>query len=182
MLELDPRVLEIAQSELGYVPSDRIDVRLGDARQSIRALPSDAFDIVVGDAFGGLAVPWHLTTTAFLDEVARVLRPGGALRREPDRLPAAGFVRAEAATWRRRFGHVAVIAGRRTIEGATGGNLVLVASDVPLDVPRWRPRSPTWGEPDSTTVLTEPADVVAFIGGSVALTDDFAPVDQLLGR
>ena len=78
VLELDPRILEIAISELGYVPSERIDVRIGDARQTIRGLPSDSYDLVFGDAFGGLAVPWHLTTTAFLDEVARVLRPGGA--------------------------------------------------------------------------------------------------------
>lgn len=48
VLELDPRVLEIAHSELGFVSSDRIVVRLGDARQSIRSLPSGAFDLVFG--------------------------------------------------------------------------------------------------------------------------------------
>ena len=78
VLELDPTIVGVARSQLAFEPSDRIDVRIGDARQSIRSLPTDAFDLVVGDAFGGLAVPWHLTTTAFLDEVARVLRPGGA--------------------------------------------------------------------------------------------------------
>jgi SAM-dependent methyltransferase len=182
VLELDPRVLDIAESELGYVPSPRIDVRLGDARQSIRALPSDAFDLVFGDAFGGLAVPWHLTTTAFLDEVARVLRPGGAYVANLIDYPPLGFIRAEAATAATRFGHVAVIAARRAIEGSTGGNLVLVASDVPLDVAAVEAAIAAWGEPESTTVLAGPADVAAFIGRSVVLTDDFAPVDQLLGR
>jgi SAM-dependent methyltransferase len=98
VLELDPRVYEIARSELGYVPSERINVRLGDARQSIRALPSDAFDVVIGDAFGGLAVPWHLTTTEFLDQVARVLRPGGAYVANLIDYPPLRFVRSEAAT------------------------------------------------------------------------------------
>ena len=182
VLELDPRIYEIAQSELGYVPSDRIDVRLGDARQSIRALPSDAFDIVVGDAFGGLAVPWHLTTAEFLDEVARVLRPGGMYVANLIDYPPLRFVRAEAATLATRFADVAVIANRRTIEGDGGGNLVLVASDTSLDRAGVEAAIATWGEGDTTGILSAPDDVGSFIGPSVALTDDFAPVDQLLGR
>ena len=65
------------QEELGFTPDDDLSVRVGDARRSIEALPDDSFDLVVGDAFGGLAVPWHLTTTEFLGEIQRVLRPAG---------------------------------------------------------------------------------------------------------
>jgi MFS family permease len=182
VLELDPKVYEIAQSELGYVPSDRIDVRLGDARQSIRALPSDAFDIVVGDAFGGLAVPWHLTTTEMLEEIARVLRPGGAYVVNVIDYPPLRFARAEVATAATTFSQVAVIANRRTIDGQAGGNLVLVASDSPLDRAGVEASIAAWPEPETTAVLAAPDEVRTFIGASVALTDDFAPVDQLLGR
>jgi predicted membrane-bound spermidine synthase len=182
VLELDPRIYEIAQVELGYVPSDRIDVRLGDARQSIRALPSDAFDIVIGDAFGGLAVPWHLTTAEMLDEIARVLRPGGEYVVNIIDYPPLRFVRAEASTAAAKFPHVAVIAGRGTIAGEGGGNLVLVASDTPLDTVAVEAAISTWGEGESTAVLATPDEVKEFIGPSVTLTDDFAPVDQLLGR
>ncbi len=182
VLELDPRIYEIAQSELGYVPSDRIDVRLGDARQSIRALPSDAFDIVIGDAFGGLAVPWHLTTREMLDEIARVLRPSGAYVVNIIDYPPLRFVRAEAATAATRFSEVAVIANRETIAGEGGGNLVLVASDAPLDRGGMGAAIATWGEAETTAILSAPDEVTTFIGRSVALTDDFAPVDQLLGR
>lgn len=182
VLELDPRILEIARAELGYVGSDRIDVRLGDARQSIRALPSDAFDLVFGDAFGGLAVPWHLTTAEFLDEVVRVLRPGGAYVMNVIDYPPLGFVRAEAATAATRFAHVAVMSGRSTIEGRTGGNLVVVASETPIDRASIESAIASWGEGAETVVLAEPAEVAAFVGQSVLLTDDFAPVDQLLGR
>ena len=182
VLELDPRILEIARSELGYVESDRIDIRLGDARQSIRALPSDAFDLVFGDAFGGLAVPWHLTTAEFLDEVVRVLRPGGAYVMNVIDYPPLGFVRAEAATAATRFPHVAVISGRRTIEGRSGGNLVVVASETPIDRASIESAIAAWGEGAETVVLAGPDEVDAFVGRSVELTDDFAPVDQLLGR
>lgn len=182
VLELDPRVLEIARSELAFAPSDRIDVRLGDARQSIRALPSDAFDLVIGDAFGGLAVPWHLTTTAFLDEVARVLRPDGAYVANLIDYPPLAFVRAEVATLATRFAHVTVIGSHRIIEGEDGGNLVLVASEIPIDRSSVEAAIETWGEPLTTVVMTEPVALDAFIGSSQVLTDDFAPVDQLLGR
>lgn len=182
VLELDPKIYEVAQSELGYVPSDRIDVRLGDARQSIRALPEDAFDVVIGDAFGGLAVPWHLTTTEFLDQVARVLRPGGAYVANLIDYPPLRFVRAEAATAATVFSRVAVIANRETIAGEGGGNLVLVASDAPLDRAGVEAAIATWGEGSTTAVLAARDEVARFIGASFTLTDDFAPVDQLLGR
>ncbi len=182
VLELDPRIYEIAQSELGYVPGDRIDVRLGDARQSIRALPSEAFDIVMGDAFGGLAVPWHLTTREMLDEVARVLRPDGAYVVNLIDYPPLRFVRAEAATAATVFSNVAVIADRETIAGEGGGNVVLVASDELLDRAGVEAAIETWGEGETTAILSAPDEVTGFIGSSFTLTDDFAPVDQLLGR
>jgi spermidine synthase len=182
VLELDPRILEIAVTQLGYVPSDRIDVRLGDARQSIRVLETDSFDLVVGDAFGGLAVPWHLTTTAFLDEIARVLRPGGAYVANLIDYPPLAFFRAEAATAATRFPFVSIISSEATIEGLTGGNLVLVASETPLDPATVEAAIAAWDEAALTAVLTEPGEVDAFIGSTVILTDDFAPVDQLIGR
>jgi hypothetical protein len=114
VLELDPRIYEIAQSELGYVPSERIDVRLGDARQSIRALPSDAFDVVVGDAFGGLAVPWHLTTTEMLDEIVARAAPGWEYVMNIIDYPPLRFVRAETATAATVFSEVSVIAAGRS--------------------------------------------------------------------
>jgi SAM-dependent methyltransferase len=182
VLELDPRVYEIARSELGYVPHERIDVRLGDARQAIRALPSEAFDLVFGDAFGGLAVPWHLTTTEFLDEVARVLRPDGAYIANLIDYPPLRFVRAEAATAATRFRNVAIIAGSGIVDGQAGGNLVLVASETPLDKVSVEAAISVWGEAEPTAVLAGPDEVAAFIGSSPVLSDDFAPVDQLLGR
>jgi spermidine synthase len=182
VLELDPRIYEIAQSELGYLPHDDIDVRVGDARQSIAALPSDAFDIVVGDAFGGLAVPWHLTTREMLDQIDRVLRPGGSYVVNIIDYPPLRFVRAEAATAGSVFSNVSVIARDSTIDGENGGNLVLVASDTPLDTAGVDAAIGARNEGSITRVLAAPDEVRAFIGDSPILTDDFAPVDQLLGR
>ena len=182
VLELDPRVLQVAREELGFTPSDTLQVTVGDARRSIEKLPTDAFDLVVGDAFGGLAVPWHLTTTEFLGEVQRVLRPGGMYVMNLIDYPPLGFVRAEATTARRLFGHVAVISSRSTLAVESGGNVVLVASAEPLDVGAVTARIESWGDAGATGILADPAAVLAFIGDAQILTDDFAPVDQLLGR
>ena len=182
VLELDPKVLAVAREQLGLQPSPTIEVVVGDARRSIEGVPDDSVDLVVGDAFGGLAVPWHLTTSEFLDEIVRVLRPGGMYVMNLIDYPPLGFVRAEAATSARRFEHVAVISGRSTLAGLGGGNVVLVGSAEPLDVAAVMARIETWGEAAETGILADPAEVAVFIGDAQVLTDDFAPVDQLLGR
>ena len=40
-----------------------------DGQQAVRLASASPYDVVVGDAFGGLAVPWHLTTREFFEEV-----------------------------------------------------------------------------------------------------------------
>ena len=182
VLELDPRILELAREQLGFTPGPATEVIVGDARRSIEELPTDAFDLVVGDAFGGLAVPWHLTTTEFLQEVQRVLRPGGTYVMNLIDYPPLGFVRAETATAGRLFGHVAVISGHATLAGENGGNVVIVATAEPLDVAAVTARMETWGAASSTGILSDPGAVRGFVGDAPILTDDFAPVDQLLGR
>lgn len=178
VLELDPRVLDVARARLAFRPSDRIRVVLGDARLSLGGLPEDGFDLVFGDAFGGLAVPWHLTTRELLAQIDRVLRPGGLYVMNIIDYPPLGFVRAEAATASTVFGHVAVVADPTDL--AAGGNFVVVASHEPLDVTEVRRRISARGE--AATILSGQARLVDFVGDAPVLTDDFAPVDQLLGR
>ncbi len=182
VLELDPKVLAVAREELGFAPSESIDVIVGDARLSIERLPDDSADLVVGDAFGGLAVPWHLTTAEFLQQVERVLRPDGMYVMNLIDYPPLGFVRAEAVTVDRAFEHVAVISGRATLDAEGGGNVVLVASEQPLDVAAVTARIEAWGEGGSTGIIADRGELAAFIGDAPFLTDDYAPVDQLLGR
>jgi spermidine synthase len=181
ILELDPEVLRVGREELGLVPDDRLKVVLGDARISIERMPTDGFDLVVGDAFGGLSVPWHLTTQEFIDEVQRVMRPGGRYVMNVIDHPSLQLVRAETATLRTRFEHVVVIGLPFVLEdGPFGGNLVLVASNVPIDVAALRRTSEALGE--AMGDVSGPAALDAFVEGSPVLTDDFAPVDQLLWR
>jgi spermidine synthase len=77
VLERDPTVVAIAEEDLGLEPGPWLDVRVGDARITLATTPHNGFDVVVGDAFGGLSVPWHLTTQEFVNEIRDRLRDDG---------------------------------------------------------------------------------------------------------
>jgi spermidine synthase len=185
ILELDPVVFETARSELGLVTSPALEVVLGDARLGILRQPDDAFDVVVGDAFGSLSVPWHLTTDEFLAEIDRVMRPDGRYVMNIIDGPALSFVRAEARTLAARFEHVLVVSRPGSFAGVEGragggGNVILVASHEPLDANALGARLERAG--DRVRIVGAAGDLEAFIGEAPFLRDDFAPVDQLIGR
>lgn len=178
VLEIDPGLVELAKAELAFEPSANIDVRVGDARLTLAAIETDSLDIAIGDAFGGLSVPWHLTTVEFLAEVDRVLRPDGFYIMNLIDRPPIDFARAEAATLRQVWEHVAVLAPERRLAGDVGGNFVLVASHRQLPIDDILAANAARGDNEMAASGDE---LALFIDGAVVLTDDYAPVDQLLG-
>ena len=169
VLELDPEVVEIAREELGLNTGPDLRVRTGDARMSILDEPSGAYDLVVGDAFSSRSVPWHLTTSEFLAEVRRVLRPDGVYALNLIDGGELGFLRAELATLEAVFDDVVVVAN----PGQTSGNFVVAASPARLPLEALRRRAAAAG--------AEVIDAATLTDGAPILTDDFAPVDQLIG-
>ena len=175
--EIDPGVIKIDSEQLGLRLEDGIEVRVEDGRLGLGRLPDDSRDLIIGDAFGGISVPWHLTTLEAADQVERVLTEDGTYAVNMiDRGPLA-FARAEVKTLTEVFGHVALAAKHDTLSRTGGGNLVVIASDRPIEVAaiasRLAERQPDWG------VITGP-ELVRWIGDATVLTDDYAPVDQLL--
>lgn len=169
VLELDPGVVEVAETSLGLQRSDDIEVATGDGRVNIANEPAAAYDIVIGDAFGGLSVPWHLATVEMVSEVRRVLRRDGVYVLNVIDGGDARLVRAELATLGEVFREVAVI----TPPDGPHGNYVLAASNSVLRLPRVAARD---------GVLLAGAEVEDFVAGADPLTDDFAPADQLMTR
>ena len=177
VLEVDPQIPEIGIASLGLETGDDLQVEVGDARTLIAEQPTGAYDVVVGDAFGSLAVPWHLTTAEMVEQIRRVLRPDGAYVLNVIDNPPLGFARAEAATLLAAFEHVALLAPQDVVDGEAGGNLVLVAADTPLDVRALAARAGS-GQPPWSAVGR--GGIEQFAGDAQVLTDDDAPVDQLL--
>ena len=177
VLELDPMLVRIAENELGLERGPNLRVVTGDARLGVARQPADRWDIVIGDAFGGLAVPWHLTTVEFIDDVRATLRPDGLYMINIIDYPPLRFARAKAATLASAFEHAALVAPPRRVRGAEGGNFVLVASDAPLDTEAIAEAIADRGGDEEVVTGAAYAD---FTGGAQILVDDHAPVDQLL--
>jgi MFS family permease len=176
VLEVDPGVVDLGRRELGVDEIPDLDVRVGDARTTLAALPDGSADLVVGDAFGARSVPWHLATTEFVDDVRRVLRPGGLyVLNVIDRDPLA-LLAAETATVADRFVTVALLIRPDQLAPGGGGNAVLVASDTAPDLAALAAAVAERGEPGS---LLDDAATRALAADARVLTDDRAPVDQL---
>jgi MFS family permease len=166
VLEVDRALVDLNRERLGLRTSERLRVRVGDARMTLRDVPRGSADVVVGDAFGGMSVPWHLTTREFLADVRRVLRPGGVYAMNVIDYGELAFARAEAATLRSVFGHVAAVD-----DADPGGNILLIASTAPV-----RLAGVDFGAGAAVTGGVE------FARDADVLTDAHAPTDQLLTR
>jgi MFS family permease len=172
VLEVDGELVEFVEERLGLRPSSALRIAVGDARTTMRNVSSDSADLVVGDAFSGFTVPWHLTTSEWLDEVQRVLEPGGIYAANLIDLQPLDFVKAEAATILDAFPEVRMITFVNQETGELfGGNVLLLASN--RKMPKQVSSQAFGGVTYSRSAVEELAS------DSEPLRDDYAPVDQL---
>ena len=87
------------------------------------------------------------------------------------------FARAEVATLDAEFAHVALMARPEVLARTDGGNLVAIASPAPIDVAGITARL---AEQDTGWAVITGPELDAWVDGAPVLTDDYAPVDQLL--
>lgn len=175
VLEIDAELFEIGRNELGL--SAGTNVIVDDARRSLDKVPRGAAGLVIGDAFSGLSVPWHLTTVEFVRQVKAAMTPTGLYTINIIDYGDLDFVRSETSTLSEVFEHVAVVAPPAYLAGEDGGNFVLVGSDAPI--PAGAIQAAIVRRGGSEQVDTEP---IGFIDDARPLTDDFAPVDQMIDR
>lgn len=176
VLELDGGLVKLDRQKLGLKTGPDLRVRVGDARVGLTEQPAAAYDLVIGDAFGYLVVPWHLSTREMMAQVTRTLRPGGVYAQNVIDYPPDRFIKSELATVAAVFPHVALIAPPKALAGDAGSNFVIVASKSPLPLTAIRTGLDQHAK-DPVTLLPN-GD---FAGHARVLTDDYAPVDQLLG-
>ena len=131
--------------------------------------PDERFDFIFGDTFNDFEVPYHLTTVEFNDLLARHLEPGGLYLMNVIDSVHFDFLRSQVRTLRKTFPYVGVIAtpGSWPPQRESRATYVVVAG-------KQAPARPLR--------IVPPAQLDDFVrsGHSVVLTDDHAPVDQLL--
>ena len=179
-VEIDEEVTHAARTRLGLRDDPRHEVHHEDARTYVATRPSSAprFDVVFGDAFDDLAVPFHLTTREFADEVSRVLAPDGVyLVNMVDAFDSGLFLAAFVETLEQVFSHVSVLTTPPRVDDARN-TFVLLASHAPVDLTDLSEES---GRPLGTIVYPrEEIEALGARAGRRVLTDDHAPVEILL--
>jgi SAM-dependent methyltransferase len=168
VFEYDGELVRIAREHLGLVASPGIRVRVGDARARLAERPDASADVVIGDAFSGVVVPAHLATREFAAEVRRVLRPNGIYLLNVIDCPPLRVSRAEAATLLAAFPEVALAADRDLLRERDAGNVVFLASGVPLPLAGLRRAATRGAHPDD---VLDRAAVARFAGSAAVATD-----------
>ncbi|MGW2028773.1 MULTISPECIES: spermidine synthase [Streptomyces] len=171
VVERDESLVRLVRRELPLDPGARIRVRATDARAGLAKVPDGWADLVVADVFSGARTPAHLTSTEFLDEVRRALKPSGVYTANLADGPPLAHLRGQIATAAARFAELALIADAAVLRGKRFGNAVLVASDLPLplaELTRRAASDPHPGRVEHGRQLTD------FTGGAVPVTDEAA--------
>ncbi|MFH9082925.1 spermidine synthase [Streptomyces sp. NPDC017673] len=171
VVERDESLVRLVRRELPLDPGARIRVRATDARAGLAKVPDGWADLVVADVFSGARTPAHLTSTEFLDEVRRALKPSGVYAANLADGPPLAHLRGQIATAAARFGHLGLIADAAVLRGKRFGNAVLVASDLPLPLAELTRRAASDAHPGRVEHGRQLTD---FTGGAVPVTDEAA--------
>jgi spermidine synthase len=166
--EIDPEVTAVVRSEFGLHDSPGIRTINEDARPVLRDRPKgERYDIVLGDAFADIAIPFHLVTRQFDELVKSHLKPDGMYLVNVVDGVHYDFLRSYMTTLLKTFRYARLMVS--PVGKGEQNTFVIVASMRP---------------PTQTRSMLPPNRVTDFLrereAEAVTLTDDHAPVDQLL--
>jgi hypothetical protein len=185
VVEIDPAVTRIALEQFGMAKDTRVVSYNLDGRQFVQEQASrGAYDVVIQDAVNDLSVPYHLMTREYDARIRDLLKPDGVyLLTLIDDLEHGVFLRSSIATVREAFPHVKLLRNARTALG--GRQVYVIAGSVqPLDVAELNRlgAGPDGAAPHTAAVPDERLSEYLASGRSIVMTDDYAPVDSLLGE
>ena len=177
--EIDPAVTETAIRDFWLDP-EGMTILDEDARVALIKRPGVRYDVVVGDAFGDIAVPQHLITREFFELIRARLSDEGVFLMNvidfPERLQALGAI---VATLQSVFPSVEIWTEESRPTPGEQRVFVLVAAAEPTAFSAFNAAAP-----DTTRFAAMAgsfSDMLVARSRPVLLTDDFAPIDRLLG-
>lgn len=182
VIEIDPGVTEIAHEQLGLSRDTKIVSFNQDARLFLEREPTESYDLIMGDAFNDFSVPYHLTTKEFNDRVQAWLADDGLYMVNIIDGVRGDFLRAYTHTLQQTFDHVYLIPASASWRESIRTTFVLVASDTPLNLETLKNVSAVQGESRlaEQIISQEELDSLLTEDSVVLLTDQYAPVDQML--
>ena len=176
--EVDPEVTMLARRDM-WLATAELDIHHADARAVLSRLDR-RYQVIVGDAFTDIAVPSHLVTREFFALVKQRLEAGGVYAMNVvDHAERLDALLAVHRTLSAVFAHVEVFAEEGDLASGGRTTFVLFASDKPGEITQASdPRD------DSRHFVKLPPGRLsarAAKTGATLLTDDYAPIDRLVG-
>jgi spermidine synthase len=187
IMEIDPGVTQTVYEQLGVdrgttnITTYNIDGRL--MLNQLIERNAGQYDLVIGDAFNDLSIPYHLTTLEFDQQIKRALKPGGFyLALVIDKMVGGKFIPAYTDTVLRVWPAVQVMADSDPWQSAAPSTYVVAAGDQAVAPERL---AGIHGQGPNGTVATHimPGELMHdWLDAAQAplLTDDYAPVDNLI--
>jgi tetratricopeptide (TPR) repeat protein/spermidine synthase len=184
--EIDPVVSQAALQTFG-LPKDtsihRFDMdarnRVSDLIRRKRAggdVPE--FDYVFGDAFNNFSVPYHLTTLEFNQQLSELMSEDGVYMLNVIDIYRSGrFLGAVFETCRKVFSNVTIFS---TTDSNGRDAFVVVASKKPVDLTLVPDLIREHHEFEGVTLTPAKLAHLEYVNDGLLLTDDFAPVENLL--
>lgn len=176
--ELDPVVTEVAVNDFWFDPdSARIihnDARIVLSREDTR------YDLILGDAFTDIAAPPHLITREFFQLASNCLNPDGTFMMTIiDHIDRLDVLASLVLTAREVFDVVEIWADPSHDLTQDRRVFLMVAGSTPSAVTQITHIGP---EPRrAVRVAARAIDEIVQTRRAIVLTDDFAPIDRLLG-
>ncbi len=182
VVEIDPGVTQVAHAMLGLKQDTSIVSYNEDARLFLEQKPGEVYNLILGDAFNDFSVPYHLTTYEFNQRVHAWLADDGLYMVNLIDGPRGDFVRAYTYTLHQTFRYVYLAPTSELWRQASRTTFVLVATDTPLDLNAFKTINAGNGVPLFAQRVLDEGALQALLseGRVVMLTDQYAPVDQML--
>ena len=184
VIEIDPEVTQVAMDYFGLTADSKIITYNQDARVKVPQLTSRRYDLVLGDALNDVPVPYHLTTFEFNEQIKGLLEDDGIYAVNiVDKMYSGRFLRAYVNTLGRTFPHVYILRDDSEWNSDNRYPYVVVGSLGPLtsrDLIAGNVRS---GRGQTVTQMMPHGIFDSWIQSkhNIFLTDDYVPVDILLG-
>jgi spermidine synthase len=185
VVELDPEVIDVAREYFDVPETDRLNVIQGDGREFLEETDR-SYDVIVLDAYRKDRVPYHLTTVEFMRLTKSRLDADGVLMANVISARSGSgsqFFRAEYRTMQQAFAHVYAFP---TSDTELLQNIELLAIKSEAGYTEAELRQLARAQEDRVG-LDLTVEVSQYLNASdietddvPVLTDDYAPVDQLL--
>lgn len=167
VVEIDPKLTDLARQYFSLEQRDNLHIHHEDGRVFLNKAAPAQYDIVFLDAFSSLTPPYQLSTVEATRAAKGALKEHGLIVANVIAAPEDPYGEAVAATYRYLFRYVDFYQVYPLLERTDRQNLIVVMTDD--EAQRERARK---------ALNTAPASV----HDGLIMTDDFAPVEQLINH